>query len=233
MPESALARDIESICGSLMQRVTFALACLICLSGCASDPLPPGMTSSNLDTAPIQSTSAPATVIVTRDDSVPGTPKRCSAHGLGEFLAAFEAGANSTGLASTYPAFIGDPSRFRWFADSSSSDRRTETTAQDWASLRTYFAARHTKGEKLTIKEVAVFYRSGDNTGNFAFIALRTAADLPSSSPVSEGKGAVACDTGLITVWSWGAPEKAASAPLCPPAPRGDSGLIICTQPAA
>jgi hypothetical protein len=85
--------------------------------------------------------------------------------------------------------------RFEWYSD----ERRSNAAAQDRATLRAYFRARHAAGDRLTLVRFRFNgYDRGRRLGHFE-MTLRRA-----SGPAFAGKGAVSCAARRIVVTSLG-----------------------------
>jgi hypothetical protein len=112
-------------------------------------------------------------------------------------VAAFNRG-DRTGLDAAF-----DATGFRWY---SASDGRRNRTVFDRARLLPYFAARHRRHERLTLRWFRFNSVTQRSYGNFEYRLTRRADDLAGGRPVRyAGKGAVSCETGRIIVWSMGA----------------------------
>jgi hypothetical protein len=117
-------------------------------------------------------------------------------------------GAYNSGAPEITDQFIAPVPEFQWYGvpgrqfpdDAASTDR---------GSLPAYFAAQHTRGDRLELKDFSynsVSYDQALNGAavNFGYTLIHTfGGGSPHAAP---GKGALACDSGKIAVWrieSW------------------------------
>lgn len=98
---------------------------------------------------------------------------------------------------------IAPASEFSWYAVNGAPGERIQDAAKDRRNLIGYFAARHGRSERLTLKSLAF---GGYSLGKdqFTFTAMRAAADVDLPT-LYAGKGAVNCwGHGGISVWAMG-----------------------------
>jgi hypothetical protein len=89
---------------------------------------------------------------------------------------------------------------FLWYS-TDEPGQRFDPEARDRSNLMSYFAERHTNGERL---ELTSFQFNGNwgGYGNFEFDAIRSANDALAPTPY-QGKGALDCATSPHTVVLW------------------------------
>lgn len=98
---------------------------------------------------------------------------------------------------------IAPASEFNWYAVGGAPGERIQNAAKDRRNLIGYFAARHNRSERLTLRSVQfVGYSLGRD--QFTFTLIRAAADLDLPT-LYVGKGAINCwGHGGISVWAMG-----------------------------
>lgn len=158
-------------------------------------------------------------IVVTRDAPAPCRP-RAAANAILRFLEAAGAGrakaaadAFDFGVQGWYSVGSGD-----------GAPAGASTTVTDREALRRYLAARHRQGERYRLRVLRISARGG-----IEFYLRRRAGDLSGGLWVAvEGKGAIDCDTGSLTVWSMGSvAEHERVGPLCPRASRPGSASRV------
>jgi len=106
--------------------------------------------------------------------------------------------ATSAGDASTADSLFSQD-RFGWFSE---TPGRLDPEARNRDTLLAYLSERVMEGARYELVSFSFNgYREADDTGNFGFILRNEAGSR------IFGKGAVACETGKIIVWSMGSPE--------------------------
>jgi hypothetical protein len=91
---------------------------------------------------------------------------------------------------------------WRWYSVGSAPGRRIQGAAYNRQTLIKYFQARHKRHERLQLRS---FQFHGHSLGfvNFEYQLLRRADDMKAPR-VYDGKGAVSCWAGRLSVWSMG-----------------------------
>ena len=91
---------------------------------------------------------------------------------------------------------------WRWFSVSNAPGKRVQGAAYNRATLVKYFRTRHKRHERLQLRS---FQFHGHSLGfvNFEYQLLRQADDMKMPR-VYDGKGAVSCWAGRLSVWSMG-----------------------------
>jgi hypothetical protein len=93
---------------------------------------------------------------------------------------------------------------FNWYAVTADPGLRVDSEARRRDTLMTYFAARHTAGERLTLTNLKLNGVTGAGYRNFEFHLLRSANDQPGGQVLYAGNGASSCRTGRLTTWVMG-----------------------------
>jgi hypothetical protein len=169
----------------LLRTGALAIIVAIVLAGCSDD------TSSDSAT----SSTAPPSVSSTSTVEDPATPETCQATNVESTVERLIDALNTSDPAAA-DAIIASEPRFEWF---SVDPDRLGADSFDRSNLRAFFAELAESAPEFEVVSVDFnFYRQTDRTGNFEF----QLADR-------RGKGAIDCDSGLIMVWSMGAPEPA------------------------
>ena len=131
-----------------------------------------------------------------RNPAVPGA--RCTANEVKQVVASYLAAFNA-GKRSTLNRVFTRPALFKWYSVSG-PEGRLAAAAYDRSTLMSYFASRHSEGERLTLRSLR-FNGSSSGYGNFEYTLMRTARDLEAATYV--GKGALLClRPRSIAVWS-------------------------------
>ena len=154
-------------------------------------------------------------VRVTRDDQ--RGPAACSPEKVGELIVGFF-GAINEGSVEASKFFARD---MEWYSINEWSPkggkRHFVSYEYEPDELESYFERRIKQHEQLHLLEIDVAYERARNLGHVAYAIERTADDLPSSSPIVIGKGAIDCETGTIAVWSMSHDTRFQRAPaICP-----------------
>ena len=121
----------------------------------------------------------------------------------------------ATGDAAAVDAlFAREGEGWAWYAIADPAGQRLGEASKDRGTLRSYFAARIERNERMTVVSI------DENTnGNFGIRVERSADDLRDGKPVVRlGKGWVSCETGKINVFLLGG---APSPRTFGPCPRG------------
>ncbi len=197
--------------------------------------------------------------------SAPGCAVAGVARTVTAFIAAFNAGDQAR-LADFFAPLgsdgadgardPGNPDQFQWYSVTEGLERITGTPPPPWrhfvahnrATALAYFAARHAQGERLELLMlgVALGVETTPTVVDISYVLRRDAADLPpvlgGPGRLANGKGAINCRRGQLTVWSMGmgpllAGEEAAYLAQmrpcpAPPAPTGATpGPLVCRRP--
>jgi hypothetical protein len=130
-------------------------------------------------------------------------PKLCTADEVETVVRRFANAFNRGDLWALDSVFAQEPD-FQWYSTDAPGQRSTPV-ADDRLSLMSYLAARHARGERLTLRS----FRFNGNTpspyGNFEYRLTRSAGDLEPTP--YHGKGAALCyrqRPDVIFVWSMG-----------------------------
>ena len=154
---------------------TLVLASVGILVGCISSETTDGVTSSSSSSS------------TSKTDE---RPELCRPANVQRSVDRLVNALNTTDLAAADAAVASEP-RFQWF--SADPERIGVNESADRSTLRQFFADQTAAGYECQVVSLEVnFYRSTDRTGNFEF-------QLSDRG----GKGAIDCDTGLITVCCW------------------------------
>lgn len=156
------------------------------LAGCSDDTSFVSVTPPSIDPLSVSPTS-------TFEDVA--TPQSCQPTNVQSTVEHLIDALNNSDPAAADATVASEP-RFEWF---SVDPDRLGTDSYDRSSLRQFFE--DLAGSEPEFEIVSLdfnFYRQTDRSRNFEF----QLADR-------RGKGAIDCDTGLIVVWSMGAPESA------------------------
>jgi hypothetical protein len=173
-----------------------------------------------------ETVTAQAEIVVTR--AAPKAPARCrpraAARAILRFFDASNRGSEKAAQMFDFDAVGG------WYSVGSGENAPAEAsiTARDRAALQGYLVARHGQAEQLRLRELRIDAET--KLGQIEFHVRRRADDLADGRwmPV-EGKGAIACATGALVVWSMGTVEPdERTGRLCPrPRRRGDTAQVI------
>ena len=93
---------------------------------------------------------------------------------------------------------------FNWYAVTADPGLRGDAEARRRDTLMSYFAARHTAGERLVLTKLRLNGVTAGAYRNFEFRLLRSADDLTGGEVPYAGKGASSCATGRLTTWAMG-----------------------------
>jgi hypothetical protein len=152
--------------------------------------------------------------------------RHCSPREVAQLIADFL--TNLQGGSIQLNRFVAPRPIFRWYSDNVSSGRIGLRRAENRSTLKSYLMSRYARRDYIALAQLALSPPQR-GIGNFDFITYRTAADIPSDLPVTEGKGAVDCQTGRVIVWSMGGPVASAMGTLCPmPAKTSADQAVVC-----
>lgn len=93
---------------------------------------------------------------------------------------------------------------FNWYAVTTDPGSRVDAEARRRDTLMSYFAARHTAGERLVLTKLKLNGVTASAYRNFEFRLLRSADDMPDGEVPYAGKGASSCATGRLITWAMG-----------------------------
>jgi hypothetical protein len=130
-----------------------------------------------------------------------GHAARCTADSTKALVRSFVAGYSAGRVATVDRLWAPEP-YFQWYS-TIGPGRRLGSKAYDRATLAGYFRARVRVHEKLVLIELGAGYDAKRNLVNFAGKLVRSADDLPATSP-KDFKGAAACRPAgpVLIVWS-------------------------------
>ncbi|HEX2049182.1 MAG TPA: hypothetical protein VHJ34_00955 [Actinomycetota bacterium] len=120
-----------------------------------------------------------------------------------------------------------------WYSvtEQNSRDGGRHFVARNADELREYFHERVRQEERIYLVEIDVEYERARNVAHVAYGFHRTALDLGDYAPESVGKGAIDCDSGLISVWSMAqGDEPVPLGGLCPGEPDLPSVVLACAR---
>ena len=176
-----------------------AAATLLILGACTSGPDSVGDRPGPEASDTTEASAVKQQIRVTRDTD--RGPEVCRPQQVGETVVDHFDAINE-GDADRAMNFV-TPER-GWYSvtEGNPRDQGRHFVARDSGKLRDYLHERVRQEERIYLVEIDVDYERASNIAHVAYGFHRTALDLADYAPEGGGKGAIDCDTGLISVWS-------------------------------
>lgn len=161
-------------------------------------------------------------------------PQPCRPLAVGRTLQGFFRELARGGNADIGRAVAPEP-RFEWFSVTTFTARgKRHFVTHRPKGIVDYASKRQRFREAWRLRAISVVERQGRGFADIGFLIERNAADfgaLGVTNRLAAGKGAVACDTGRIFVWSMAHTRRRSQTAVCPVEPVRDGPAIACGFP--